>query len=91
MTAILSDEQKSFYASMEGTFNTPGWELMRQGWQNEVDQLPLNAFFNANSVEDLRAARVRYAMLKEMIDLPETIENQKINAINEVDGPGEYV
>lgn len=87
----MTDQQKEFYASMEVTFNTPGWDLMRQGWINEAEQLPMNAFFNAETIEDVRAARVRYALLKELIDLPETIENQKINVINEKDGPGEYV
>lgn len=89
--ADLTPQQNEFYSSMEGTFRTAGWDLLVTGWKQERDQLPENVFFNAQSLEDIRAARVRYKLLEEMITLPETLEQQKINVVNDNDGPGEYV
>lgn len=76
----LRPEQIEFYSSMEQTFMSPGWELMRRGWKEEQDMLPLNAFFNSETIEDVRAARVRYGLLDELINLPESIAQQKLNA-----------
>lgn len=79
--AKLSAQQQEFYGSLENTFNTPGWALMVQGWKEERDQLPLAVFFNAQTMDDVNAARVRYGLLDELLALPETIEQQKLNSL----------
>ncbi len=79
---VLGNNQIEFYGRLEQTFLTPGWALMVQGWKEEQDTLPLNVFFNAQSMDDIRAARVRYGLLDELIKLPETIAQQKLNVIN---------
>ncbi len=79
---VLDNNQIEFYGKLEQTFLTPGWAQMSAGWKEEQETLPLNAFFNANTFEDLRAARVRYGLLDELIKLPETIAQQKLNVIN---------
>jgi hypothetical protein len=81
----MDNRQKEFYANLEATFLTPGWDLIKRGWQEEQQQLAEVAFFNAKSMEDVEALRVRYGLLNELISLPETIEQQKLNLINEVD------
>jgi hypothetical protein len=75
----LTDEQKTFYQEMENTFNTPGWEYMKQGWAEEQSQIPLAVFFNAKSIDDVKAARVRYGLLDELLSLPETLTQQREN------------
>ncbi|MHC4649209.1 MAG: hypothetical protein ACYTBJ_27475 [Planctomycetota bacterium] len=81
----LTGKQREFYASLEQTFNTPGWELITQGWKEEQQQLPMSVFFNAQSIEDIRAARVRFGLLDELISLPTTLAQQKLNAEEEGD------
>ncbi len=75
--AKLTAQQIEFFAAMEGTFNTPGWTLLRQGWVAERDGLYERMFFSAKSYEDMQTTRVRYGILNEMIGLPEEIERQK--------------
>ena len=81
----LTGKQREFYASLEQTFNTAGWELITQGWKEEQQQLPMSVFFNAQSIEDIRAARVRFGLLDELISLPTTLAQQKLNAEEEGD------
>jgi hypothetical protein len=68
----LTDQQKEFYGALEGTYRTPGWNLMVQGWTQERDSLSEIVFHNAKSMEDVFAARVRYGLLNELIGLAET-------------------
>ncbi len=89
--SLLTDEQKSFYSDMEQTFNTAGWALLIKGWKEEQEALPENVFFNAATIEQVNDARIRYKLLDELIKLPEIIDAQKIDVINDNDGPGEYV
>lgn len=79
----MDNRQKEFYASLENTFMTPGWNLITEGWRQEQAALPEAAFFNAKSMEDLEAIRVRYGLLDELIRLPDTIEQQKLDVINQ--------
>lgn len=78
----MNNQQKEFYANLEATFLTPGWDLIRRGWQQEQKLLPEEAFFNVKSMEDLEALRVRYGLLNELINLPDTIEQQKLDVLN---------
>lgn len=73
----LTNDQKQFFSNMETTFDTVGWTLLRQGWKEEQDRLSDVAFFNAKSMDDVRESRIRYALLGELIDLPEQIATQK--------------
>lgn len=81
----LTPQQVEYFAAMEGTFNTPGWTLMRQGWEAERDGLYQIVFFNAKSLEDINNARVRYGILNELITLPEEISRQKQEALDQPD------
>lgn len=79
--AALTDNEKEFYSNLDNTFRSTGWNLLVKGWQEEQQRLPVDAFFNAQSLEDVRAARVRYGLLDELINLPDTIEQQKLNLL----------
>ena len=81
----LTPQQVEYFAAMEGTFNTPGWTLMRQGWEVERDGLSQIVFFNAKSLEDINNARVRYGILNELVTLPEMIERQKQEVLDQPD------
>jgi hypothetical protein len=78
----LTPQQQEFYASMEMTFMSPGWALMTQGWREEQEKLPLDTFFNAKDMDYVRAARVRFKLLDELINLPATIAQQKLNVVD---------
>ena len=73
----MNTEQKEYFAAMEQMFNTEGWTLVQRGWKEEQDALAERMFFNAKSMEDIVAARVRYGLLDELSKLPEMIEAQK--------------
>lgn len=73
----MNTEQKEYFAAMEQMFNTAGWTLVQRGWKEEQDALAERMFFNAKSMEDIVAARVRYGLLDELSKLPEMIEAQK--------------
>lgn len=73
----LTDEQKQFFGAMEGTFRTPGWDLLKTGWQVALDSIPETVFHNAKSMDDIYAARVRYELLTDLISLPSEIARQR--------------
>ena len=81
----LTPKQVEYFAAMESTFNTPGWTLMRQGWEVERDGLYQIVFFNAKSLEDINGARVRYGILNELITLPEEVLRQKQEVLDQPD------
>jgi len=86
----LTPEQKQFFSQLEDTFRTPGWQLLINGWKEEQNQLPMQAFFGAKSYEDVEKARVRFGLLNELINLPGITEQQKDNLLNsEEDDPSD--
>jgi len=87
----LNDQQKEFFAAMEGTFNTPGWTLIRQGWEEERDALAERMFHNAKSMDDVHATRVRYGLLNELIDLPAMMQQQRDQIEQDDTGETPYV
>ena len=89
MTA-LTNEQKQFYSAMDSLFRQPGWELLRQGWQAEADNLPNIVFFNAKSMDDVRDARIRHSLLRELLDLSSQMEKQQEHLISENPEPAGY-
>ena len=79
----LNDQQQEFYATMEQTFGTKGWILLRQGWEEEQASLSDVVFYNAKSMDDVNTARVRHGLLNELVQLPETIAAQKDAILND--------
>jgi hypothetical protein len=58
-------------------FDTPGWTTLKKQLQEELDNLPLMAFYSAKDFEELVAYRVRARLLGEMIAFEEIIAQQK--------------
>jgi hypothetical protein len=79
---VLTDKQKEFFTAMENMFNTPGWTLLTQGWTGERDALYEHVFFNAKEIGDIRAAHVRYGILNELIELPNSTQRTKDETLN---------
>lgn len=75
--ALLTDQQKEFYFSLEETFRTSGWKLITQGWQQEQKAIEGAALFATDEVSAIAANRERWKLLAELIQLPKTIESQK--------------
>lgn len=75
--AELTAEQKEFYASLESTFNSQGWDLLTIEWTDELEVLKEQVFFGATDMVDVQAARVRYGLLNELVQLPQMIATQK--------------
>ncbi len=84
MTDKLTQQQEAFYRELERTFDTAGWASLTVGWKEERDSLPLSAFTNAKTMEELEAARVRYELLSSLIDLPAYHTMGRLEAIREV-------
>lgn len=80
----LDDKKIEYFTALEETFNTRGWALIVQGLEGERQKLPEAGFFNAKTIEELQALRVRYGVLTELVLLPGTIDQQK-QQIREMD------
>ena len=74
---MLTDSQKQFFMELETTFNTPGWHRLKQGWQEELDSIPEATFQNAEDIEYVKEARIRWRLLQDLVDLPDEIEKQR--------------
>lgn len=81
----LSNEDKALFSDLEVTYNSPGWARLKQGWQEEMDNLPEAAFFNCKTLEDLHTYRVRYGLLKELVELPEDMEEARLALMEDKD------
>ena len=73
----MAENQKEIYDDLERTFNTPGWSHLKQGWKEERDALPLIAFFNVKTMEELETFRVRHTLLSQLIGLPEDMRAER--------------
>ena len=73
----LTPEQKEFYQAMDHTFQTKGWRLMCQRWEEEQLQLKDRMFFSAKDMTDVQEHRGRYELLNELLTLSEHIAKQK--------------
>jgi len=87
----LTEQQKEFFASMESTLDSSGWALMENGWRDEQERLESRVFFGAKDMNDVLEARVRYGLLKELLDMPEMIREQKETILNTEVDPEEVV
>ncbi len=76
--ADLTEKEQVFFRELDATFKTPGWVRLSAGWKDELEAIPLNAFFNAKSMEELEAARIRYELLTSLVDLPAHHEQARL-------------
>jgi hypothetical protein len=69
----MNTNEKQLITDLENTFNTPGWSHLVDGWKEERDALPLIAFTNVKTMDELEAYRVRFDLLSQLIGLPDDI------------------
>lgn len=81
--AKLDAEQKEFYASMESTFDTKGWDLMTIRWKEEQSMLRDRMFFGAKTMDDVVESRIQYGILGELVALPVSLAAQKQAILDE--------
>jgi hypothetical protein len=81
----LTKKEKVFFRELDTTFRTPGWVRLAAGWKEELEAIPLNAFWNAKSMEELEAARIRYELLTSLVELPDHHDRARLERIRESD------
>lgn len=74
----MDKKQEAFFRELDATFNTAGWVRLTVGWKEELEAIPLAAFFNAKSMEELEAARIRYELLTSLTELPDHHERARL-------------
>lgn len=74
----MDKREKAFFRELEATFETPGWVRLTVGWKEELEAIPLDAFWNAETMDDLRAARIRYELLSSLVELPAHHERARL-------------
>ena len=92
MSEKLTQQEQAFFRELNHTFETAGWVRLTVGWKEERDAIPLGAFMNAKSMEELHAARVRYELLTSLIDLPTHQEGARLELIRiKLDGEADIL
>lgn len=88
---LLSDDERAYFMEMESLFNHPGWARLCREMQHEIDTVPMVAFDNAKTWDELLKARARVQALRELmtydkaVDLRRlNIEQERLSAIEEV-------
>ena len=83
---MLTAEEKEFYMTMEDLFDHPGWALLVQGWHNEAQLLPEQVFYDTKlDAATLAGARVRMQLLRELLDLPNILRQQRTERETELE------
>lgn len=73
----MRDDQKQYFMEMELLFSQPGWQRLQEGWRAEKEALAEATFWNARNFEDVMLARERFAMLEQLTELADAIQEQK--------------
>ena len=79
----LTSQEKGFFQDMEMLFSSPGWAHLVKGWQNEQEYLRESGFYSAKSFDELRDARIRHELLSELLELPQAMQKQREDLIQE--------
>jgi len=81
----MDQKQTTFFRELDSTFRTPGWVHLTAGWKEEMEAIPFAAFYNAKSMEELEAARIRYQLLNSLVELPDHHERARLEVEREED------
>jgi hypothetical protein len=74
---VLTNEEKRIKREWQELFDSPGWGRFRAQLQEELDNLPTVAFYNAKTLDELVAYRVRARLLGEFIAFEDIIKRQE--------------
>lgn len=70
MADLLTDDERGYFAAIEETLDSKGWQLIVAELTGELDDLPVRAFAGAAGWEDILQARARERALLELRDYP---------------------
>jgi hypothetical protein len=70
----LTDDEKSYFSKFESVFNSPEWAAVTDEWRKDLAELPVRAFYEARSWDEILAARAVVAKLQEYLTYPRQIE-----------------
>jgi hypothetical protein len=78
---LLSQEQQEYYRAFESMFGSIGWKLFTDEIREGMENAPERHFWEAKSLEDLKAARAAHSQLVWLLNYPHHIEAKKQNDI----------
>lgn len=80
---LLTEAEKAHFMEMDAMFNSAGWSSLTKVMQAQIDAIPLQAFYNAKSFEELQLARVRMQEMSSLVQLPLLMERSRDELIRE--------
>ncbi len=72
--ADLTDGEKSYFQKFEAVFDSPEWKLLTDEWRKDLAEIPVRAFFDAKSWDEILAARATIRKLQEYLVYPQILE-----------------
>lgn len=80
---LLSEDERGFFQRFESLFESAEWQLLVNEWRKEIEEIPLRAFHNAQSWEEILAARALVKKLEEYLSYPAELGIRKQGTIFE--------
>ncbi len=74
---VLGEGKQTEYRHWEQLFRCKGWTLLMQDWQDEANDLPMRAFENAKTWDELLAARAALQKINELLTWEDAINNAR--------------
>ncbi len=74
---LLQDGEKAFFQKFAAVFDSPEWEALTNEWRNDLAEIPVRAFYDARSWDEILAARALVTKLREYISYPAQIDMRK--------------
>lgn len=79
----LDDGEKSYFEKFETVFNSEAWAELVKEWRDDLATIPVRAFYEAKSWDEILAARALVEKLREYIAYPRQIDFRKQNILAE--------
>jgi hypothetical protein len=68
---------KAYFQRYETIFDSEPWQLLTDEWRRDLAEIPVRAFFDAKSWDEILAARAVVQKLSEYLTYPKQIELRK--------------
>lgn len=73
----LTDGEKSYFERFNAIFASPEWDALTREWRNDLAEIPVRAFFEAKSWDEILAARALIKKLQEYLTYPQQVDFRK--------------
>ncbi len=74
---VLGESKQTEYRYWDELFRCKGWKLLMQDWQEEATSLPMRAFENAKTWDELLAARAALRKIEELLTWETALNNAR--------------